>query len=194
MKLMSHRLWRPVAASIALLLPLAAVGGTASAQTLAECPDVTVTVAAPTADAPMTVSVSIAPEIPIKPAADADPASYHLHYFVDTEAVAAGTLVPAGDPQVIHSAATSVDLGALTPGEHTVTVVVGQMDHTACDARGTVSFTVEEEVASAPAPAAPATGNAGLVPQTGSSVLAGMLLATVAIAGTVVARRVTARN
>lgn len=193
MKLVSHRLWRPVAASIALLLPLAAVGGTASAQTLAACPDVTVTVAAPAADAPTTVSVSIEPEIPIKPAADADPASFHLHYFVDTEAVAAGTLVPAGDPQVIHSASTSVDLGALTPGEHTVTVVVGQMDHTACDARGTVSFTVED-AAPAPAPTAPATGNAGLLPQASSSVLASMLLATVAIAGAVVARRMTAKS
>ena len=82
-----------------------------------------------------------------------------MHYFIDTAATAAGTAVPTGDAKIIHSGSLTQDLGALTPGSHTVTVVLGQVTHVACETRGSVTFTV---AAAAASPAAPKTGNAGL--------------------------------
>jgi hypothetical protein len=138
------------------LVALAGLGGVAHAQTPAPCPTgLTVAVAPPTAAAPTTVTVTLTPAVTIKSPADADPASYHLHYFVDTPAVDAGTLVPTGNPQIIHSISQAQDLGELAAGSHEVTVVLGQFNHSACEARGTATFTVAQ-----PAPAS--AGNAGL--------------------------------
>jgi hypothetical protein len=129
--------------------------------TPAACPTgTTLTVAAPTAAAPSTVTVTITPPLNIKAAATGDLTSYHVHYFIDTAATAAGTAVPTGDAKIIHSATLTQDLGALTPGSHTVTVVLGQVTHVACETRGSVTFTVA--AAAAASPAAPKTGNAGL--------------------------------
>lgn len=133
----------------------------APAGTPAACPTgTTLTVAAPTAAAPTTVTVTITPPLNIKAATAGDLTSYHVHYFIDTPATAAGTAVPTGDAKIIHSASLTQDLGALTPGSHTVTVVLGQVSHVACESRGSVTFTVA--VAAAASPAAPKTGNLGL--------------------------------
>ncbi len=168
--------------------------GTASAQAVAACPTgVTMTVSAPTAAAPSTVSVSITPTLNIKPATAADLTSFHLHYFVDTAATAAGTAIPTGDAKIIHSGTTTQDLGALAAGSHTVTVVLGRLDHVACDARATVTFATAAAPAAAPVAAPAKTGNAGLVDGgTGWSMLlasAGLTLAAVAGGRALVARR-----
>jgi len=130
--------------------------------TPAACPTgTTLTVVAPTAAAPTTVTVTITPPQNIKAATAGDLTSFHVHYFIDTAATAAGTAVPTGDAKIIHSGSLTQDLGALTPGSHTVTVVLGQVTHVACETRGSVTFTVAAAAATA-SPAAPKTGNAGL--------------------------------
>ena len=203
-------------ATLSALLVVASVGasmmyasGLARAQTptatpttvpLAACPSGgSLTVAAPTAAAPSTVTVTITPALAnLKAAAATDPASHHVHYFIDTPATAAGTAVPTGDPKIIHAAALTQDLGTLAPGSHTVVVVVGQLDHRACDLRGQVTFTTAAQAAPAAtaAPVAPpSTGTGGLLAQASeatSSALAqaALLLATlVAVGGAAVATR-----
>src|SRR5688572_18288977 len=157
---------------------MAAASGFARAQTptatptsvpLAPCPTGTLTVAAPTAAAPTMVTATIVPALAnLKAGTAGDPMSHHLHYFVDTPATAAGTLIPTTDPKIIHSASLSQDVGTLAAGSHTVVVVVGQLDHRACDLRGQVTFTTQ-----APATATPTAGAATAVapvtpPKTGS--------------------------
>lgn len=139
---------------IAIGVVVVAAPGGASAQTATACPaGVTLTVAAPTAAAPTTVTVSLSQTLNIKPASAADPTSFHVHYFVDTDATAAGQVVPTGNPKIIHSATTTQDLGSLSAGSHTVTVVLGQFNHTACETRGSATFTVASPL--------PTTGSGG---------------------------------
>ncbi|MSQ36661.1 MAG: DUF4399 domain-containing protein [Dehalococcoidia bacterium] len=165
--------------------PTATVSPTA-APTVAPCPTATVVVTAPTAAAPTTVSVAITPTLNVKPAADGDAASFHVHYFIDTPATAAGSVVPTDDAKIIHAAALTQNLGALAAGAHTVEVVLGQFNHTACAARGSVTFTVAAtQAATAVAPSAPATGSAGLAggSPAAATVLALFALATVLVGG-----------
>lgn len=55
----------------------------------------------------------------------------HYHVFVDTEAITgADQVIPAGNPQIIHTGANTVELKDLTPGEHNVTIVLGYSNHT----------------------------------------------------------------
>lgn len=187
--------WLSLAAVLAMGIPIASTS-TASAQTPGACPTgVTLTVAAPTAAAPTTVNVTVTPAQNIKPASAADATSFHLHYFVDTPATAAGGVIPTGDPKIIHSGTTTQDLGALAPGSHTVTVVLGQLSHTACDARGSVTFTTVATVVPIAAPAAPAkTGNAGLAGEGESSILVVGSLMGVAVLLTAGARKIASRR
>ncbi len=147
---------------------------------LAPCPTgVTLTVSSPVSAAPTTVSVVLQPAQNIKAAVQADPASLHVHYFIDTDPTPAGKTVPSGDPKIIHSGLLTQDLGPLSAGPHTVWVVLGQLDHTACTTRGVVTFNYAPQAApaaraAAQAPAAPtaatplpivtppSTGDAGL--------------------------------
>lgn len=160
-----------------------------AAPTPAACPSgVTIAVAAPTAAAPTTVTVTITPPLNIKAPAAGDLTSFHVHYFIDTPATAAGTAVPTGNPQIIHSAALTQDLGALAPGTHTVTVVLGQISHVACEARGSVTFNV-----AATAPVPPKTGTAGLLDGSDdiAAVFALLVAATMLTAGGRLATRRT---
>ena len=143
-------LWLALALPIGTLLVALAAGSGASAQEAAACPpNAVVRVIPPTDDEPGTVSVEVEPDVDIKPAADADPESFHLHYFVDTDPgdLAPGEVIPAGNPNIIHSAATELDL-ELPSGEHQVWVVLGQLGHQACGtsegglAVGSTQFTV----------------------------------------------------
>lgn len=144
--------------------------------TLAACPSgVTLTVQPPTSSAPTVVSVQLSQTLNIKPASASDPTSLHLHYFIDTQPTAAGQTVPSGDPKIIHSGSTTQDLGTLSAGEHTVWVVVGQLNHTACEVRGSATFTTV-------ATAAPKTGDAGLAAPTNSSWPSSYLEAGIVIA------------
>jgi hypothetical protein len=121
---------------------------TPQAPALKECPSgESISVTAPTVAAPTTVSVTVTPPVNLKPAKDADATSYHLHYFVDIDPATvaqAGQPVPTGNPNIIHSAATTQDLGALAAGKHTVWVVMGDVSHIVCNpvVQGTVSFDV----------------------------------------------------
>ena len=55
----------------------------------------------------------------------------HYHVFVDTDAITgADQVIPAGNPQIIHTGANTVELKELAPGEHHVTIVLGYSNHT----------------------------------------------------------------
>lgn len=157
----------------------------------AACPtSVTVAVAPPTSWAPTTVTVTLTPAQNIKAASAGDPQSLHLHYFIDSTPTAAGAVIPSNDPTIIHSGSLTQDLGALTAGTHTVTAVVGQFNHAACEARGAATFIVG---ASAGAPVAPKAGNAGLAGSSGSALVV-VLLVAVAVAVVLAARLWTPKN
>ncbi len=184
--------WLSLVAVLVVGIPTASTR-TASAQTAAACPTgVTLTVAAPTAAAPTTVNVTVTPALNIKPAAAADATSFHLHYFIDTPATAAGAVIPSGDPKIVHSGTTTQDLGALAAGSHTVTVVLGQVNHTACDTRASVTFTTV--VTAVPVTAPAKTGNAGLAGEGGDSILLVGSLLGVALLVTAGARKVSSRR
>lgn len=175
----------------------------AQAQTppaLAACPaDLKIAVTPPTAAAPTTVSATLTPTLNLKAAALGDVASFHVHYYVDidpTKVLKAGTPIPAGDPKIIHGAALTQDVGALTPGSHTVWVVVGQVSHQACGGTdgniivGSTTFTVAAAAATAAAPAPGKTGTAGLQAATTGMVLPLTVLG-LALLGVAAARRAT---
>jgi hypothetical protein len=155
------------------------------------CPTgLSVNVTPPDAAAPTTVNVTLTPAQPLKAASFADPNSLHVHYFIDVLPTPAGTVIPSNDPKIIHSGALTQDLGPLSAGMHTVTVVVGQLNHTACDARGSSTFIVGQ-VAAQVAP--PKSGNAGLA-SSSSSALVVVLLVGVTAAVVVAARYWSPRN
>jgi hypothetical protein len=57
---------------------------------------------------------------------------YHLHYFLDENAMPyIGTLVPvpAGNPHIIHTAALQVSFDGVAAGSHTVTVMLSGANH-----------------------------------------------------------------
>jgi Domain of unknown function (DUF4399) len=68
----------------------------------------------------------------------------HFHLFVDRPPVAPGALIPTGDPAIIHTKETSVQLKDLAGGDHVVWVVVGDGAHRALDppVRAKVMFSV----------------------------------------------------
>jgi hypothetical protein len=68
----------------------------------------------------------------------------HLHAFVDVAPVAPGEVVPSGNPQIIHAAASPIVVTGLARGEHTIWIVLGDGAHTALpkSARAKVVVTV----------------------------------------------------
>lgn len=105
--------------------------------------EITAPQAGDTVSSPVTLEVS-ASGVEISPAADAVVGAGHFHAFVDQEPVAEGETIPQDTDGVFHFATESVDL-ELEPGEHTVTVVLGDNTHTrlAGAAPAVVTFTVE---------------------------------------------------
>jgi hypothetical protein len=147
------------------LLLIAAGAAFAQGTTPSPCPaGETITVTPPTASAPTTVTASVTPMLNLKAASDADPTSFHLHYFVDidpTMVLQPGQPIPQGNPKIIHTASTSQDVGPLTPGSHTVWVVLAQVNHVPCspNVQGQVTFTVSAAAGQAAGTAS--TGTAG---------------------------------
>ena len=197
------RLARIVAVMTAVAMTFSTAGSArAQVPPLAPCPTgLAITTIAPTTAAPTTVTATVVPTLNLKAAAAADPQSFHLHYYVDvdpTTTLKPGTAIPSGDPKIIHSGSLSQDLGTLTPGAHTVWVVIGQFAHQACGGAdgnvvaGKVTFTTAAAQA-APVPAPAKAGNGGLVAPTGSPVLPFALaaLALLVVGG---ARIATARR
>lgn len=147
-----------------------------------ECP-AGVTLAAVASGSSVTVSVS--PAVNLKPAKDADPDSFHLHYFVDTDPATVlqpGQQVPPASAQIIHSAATTQDFKDLTPGSHRIWVVLGDVGHIPCSPL--VTDDVAITVAAAPV-AAPATGTGDA--STGDNRALWLLVATLALGALAVA-------
>jgi len=57
---------------------------------------------------------------------------YHLHYFLDEDAsafISGARSIPAGNPHIVHTAATEVTFENLPAGQHTVTVVMSGNNH-----------------------------------------------------------------
>jgi hypothetical protein len=53
----------------------------------------------------------------------------HLHIFIDRDPTPAGQAIPKGVPGIIHTTKTTISLPDLTPGEHTVWIVLGNGAH-----------------------------------------------------------------
>ena len=73
---------------------------------------------------------------------------YHLHYFLDEDAstyLSGGKSIPAGNPHIMHSAAKEVSFDNLTPGHHTLVVVMSGNNHVPVTPALTdsVTFTVQ---------------------------------------------------
>lgn len=110
--------------------------GRASASTEVEVVGPSVTVTAPAfVPAGQPVPLEIAAQgIDIVPAnGDTSGDTGHFHVFVDKEPVNPGEAVPAGDPQIIHTAAGTLSVPDLEAGDHEFWVVVGNGSHVALD-------------------------------------------------------------
>jgi hypothetical protein len=176
-------------AAIVVLVSAALALGQSPAVAQSACPSgASVSVAPPDAVAPTTVNVALSGSNGTLPISTGD--STHLHYFIDVPAAAAGTAIPISDPRIIHSGALRQDLGWLSAGAHTVTVVLGQADHVACEARDSATFIVGQAQA---APIAPKSGNAGLA-GSGGTALTVVLLIGAAVAVVIAARLWTTRG
>lgn len=80
---------------------------------------------------PVSVSVDIT-GVTVKPAAEGDPNAYHYHALVDLDpatVVQAGQPLPTGQANIIHTADRTITIPNLSPGAHTVTVVLTKTDH-----------------------------------------------------------------
>ena len=73
---------------------------------------------------------------------------YHLHYFLDEDAsgyINGGKSIPAGNPHIMHSAAKEVSFDNLTPGRHSLVVVMSGNNHVpvAPALTDSVTFTIQ---------------------------------------------------
>jgi hypothetical protein len=136
------------------------------------------------------IQVTVTPPVNLQPAMPPNPSSFHLHYFIDQQPTPAGGTVPFGNPRIVHTNQTSLEVTGLAAGSHAVTVVLGQYNHTACSARGSATF----NIAAVQAPQPPRTGSAGMVSSGGSDdAYAAFALLAVATMLTLSARLATRR-
>lgn len=166
----------------AVLLGVAALLGRPA---LAQAPMGTIKISQPangsTVSGPVSMQVDIS-GVTVKPAAEGDPNAFHYHALVDVDPVTvvqAGQPIPTGQANIIHTADRMVMLPGLTPGQHTVTVVLTRTDHVPLmpSAQDRVTFTVaatgaaQPPAAAAQPGAAPAAGaaqqGAATAPRTG---------------------------
>lgn len=120
----------------------------------------TIRITAPGANAsvngPVTLSVDIQ-GVTVKPAAEGDPAAFHYHALVDVDpatVIQPGQPLPTGQANIIHTADRNLALPNLSPGQHTVVVILTRTDHVPLNpnVQDRVTFTV---AGAAAAPAAP---------------------------------------
>ena len=64
----------------------------------------------------------------VAPNGDESGTSGHFHVFVDRDPLAEGEVIPA-EAGIVHSASNPIRVPALTPGEHKLTVVLGDGNH-----------------------------------------------------------------
>ena len=70
--------------------------------------------------------------VPVKAAAEGDPAAYHYHALVDVDpssVLQAGQPIITGQANVIHTADRTLKVTGLAPGPHSITVVLTRTDH-----------------------------------------------------------------
>ena len=106
--------------------------------------EITVTVEGPSVDAtapatmaagaPLSIDVAAEGVALVKADGDTSGKTGHLHALIDRKpSQYMGQPLPAGDPGVIHSATSPIVVTGLTPGEHTIWIVLGHGAHTAFD-------------------------------------------------------------
>jgi hypothetical protein len=83
------------------------------------------------ADQPFEVAVKVQGVTLIKADGDRSGKTGHLHLFIDKDPAKPGDAIPSGDPAIIHSATAPIAVPGLTPGEHTLWVVLGDGGHIA---------------------------------------------------------------
>ncbi len=109
-----------------------------------------------------TVSLDLAPVgvSIVKADGDTTGKSGHFHIFIDRDPVPAGQVIPK-EPGIVHSAADPTLLTGLSPGSHTISVVLGDGVHTRIgNSVSTIKVTVEGPSVDASAPAKVAAGQA----------------------------------
>ena len=84
----------------------------------------------------------------------------HFHVFIDRDPVDPGETIPAGEPDVIHTAENPIQVTGLSAGEHRIVVVLGDRDHVRIgDAIAQTSFEVEGPTLDVTGPATAEVGN-----------------------------------
>jgi hypothetical protein len=87
-----------------------------------------------TAGTPLSIDVVAEGVTLVKADGDASGKSGHLHALVDRKpSQYMGQPLPAGDPGIIHSATSPIVVTGLTPGEHTIWIVLGNGAHVPFD-------------------------------------------------------------
>jgi hypothetical protein len=149
---------------LGLLLPFA-FAATALAQ---PAPQVVITSPADGATAPgpdVTVSIQVTGTT-LVPAANATKLEdMHVHYLLDvdpTPYLDGKTPVPTGNPNIVHSAASTYTFTGVAPGPHRVAVILGLSNHAAVQppVAPSVSFTVAGAATAAAPGTLPRTGDA----------------------------------
>jgi hypothetical protein len=133
-----------------------------------------------TATNPVTVTVTTSGAV-IKDAAANDPNAAHLHYFIDRDPATVlrpGQPIPSGQADIIHTPNTSQVLPNLSPGTHSVWVVLAHTDHTpySPNVQDQVTFTIggansppSGGDAATAAPSLPPGGTGGVLPHAGAA-------------------------
>jgi len=85
--------------------------------------------------------------VTVKPAAEGDPNAFHYHALVDvdpTTVLQPGQPIPTGQANIVHTADRTIAIPGLTPGQHTVVVVLTRTDHVPLspNVQDRVTFTV----------------------------------------------------
>jgi hypothetical protein len=107
-------------------------------------PTLQASVLSPTAGQPVVLTATVSGVRLVDANGDTSGATGHLHVFIDRDPTPAGEAVPKGVPGIMHTPKTVISLPAMTAGEHTVWVVLGNGAHVPFDppVEAKVTFTV----------------------------------------------------
>jgi hypothetical protein len=128
----------------------------------------------------VTVSITVSGTTLVPAAQATKREDLHVHYMLDVDPapyMSGTTPLPQGNPNIVHSGATSNTFSNVASGSHTVTVLLGYADHTAVQppVAPSVTFSV-----------AGTGGAASQLPSTGNLADIGVLLVALGVVGVVV--------